>query len=260
MSFSFYIADLQERMSIKEFFTPSLFKPLLVGIFLMVFQQFSGVNAYIFYLNEIFKRAGIHNSKDQNYASIGYGGAQVLATGLACLIVDRTGRRVLLMIGGIGMFICNVLMGLYYILVKTQSKDSVVNATNATLQSSIAHSVPESQINWLAPTSAIVFIILFSVGWGPLPWVLMSEIFPPRSRGPASGIVTLVNWLFVFIVTKSFHSLSTTLKLYGSFWFFGGWSLLSFFFVYFFVPETKGRTLEEVEALFSNNRDSERER
>ena len=253
-------ADHQERMSLREFLTPSILKPLLVGMLLMIFQQFSGVNAYLSYLTEIFQNAGI---KDANTPSILFAAAQSVATGVAAVLVDRTGRRILLLIGGIGMCICNILMGLYFILVQFPSSEGTATiAVNATIQSSVAHSVPLDHIKGLAPASAIIFSIFFAVGgWGPFPWLLMSEIFPPRSRGISSGIVTLVNWLSNFIVTKTFPQLITAFTIQGAFWFYAGCSLMSIIFVYIFVPETKGCTLEEIEALFRilNNKDSDKD-
>ena len=232
---------MQERMSFGEFARPALLKPLIIGIFMMVFQQFSGVNAILFYATSIFKEAGIGHA---NLVSIMFGVSQFVATGVACLLVDRSGRRILLLIGGFGMCVCNVGIGVYYDL--AQRGNSTTNGTSH----SWYHSVPNEQISWLAVSSAVIFIIVFSLGWGPLPWLLMSEIFPPRARGLASGICTLVNWMFVFVVTKNFPSMITAFSEQGTFWFFAAWCFLSFLFVYFFVPETKGRTLEEIEHYF----------
>lgn len=238
-----FISDMQEKMSFGELARPALLKPLLVGIFMMIFQQFSGVNAIVFYASKIFTEAGIH---DADLVSILFSLTQFVSTAIACLLVDRTGRRILLLIGGFGMCVCNIGLGTYYALKKPDPSNSTVTEAVG----SIYHSVPASQISWLAITSAMVFIALFSLGWGPLPWLLMSEVFPPRAKGPASSICTLINWLFVFVVTKNFPQMISTLTEQGTFWFFGGCCLLSFIFVYCFVPETKGRTLEDIEHYF----------
>eukprot|EP00794_Sanderia_malayensis_P011967 gene11967-13204_t len=238
--------DMQERMTIGEFGRPGLLKPLVIGILMMVFQQFSGVNAIVFYSANIFKNAGM---KDANLVAIMFALAQFISTAIACLLVDRSGRRVLLLIGGFGMCICNVCLGIYYDLAAPASSNTT-SVTTSGLHSSIYHSIPNEHISWLAVTSAIVFIVVFSLGWGPLPWLLMSEIFPPRARGLAGGICTLINWLFVFVVTKNFPSMIDAFTEQGTFWFFAAWCFASFIFVYFFVPETKGRTLEEIEHYF----------
>ena len=242
----------------RELISPSLYKPLLVGIFLMVFQQFSGINIYITYLSDIFKNAGV---KDANLTSIYFQIANLLATAVAVLIVDRTGRKILLIISGIGMCLCNIFMGLYYYIVQVStSTDHANHVTSSPMpQTSVFHSVPLSKIYWVTPASATVFIILFAVGWGPLPWLLMSEIFPPRPRGSASSIVTVVNWLGMFLVTETFPAMKSDFTEQGTFWFYAGCCLLGFLFTYFFVPETKGKTLEEIEALFDRNRGSTRQ-
>lgn len=211
---------------------------------MMVFQQFCGINAVLFYDAKIFSTAGF---KDAEGVSLAVGGTQVIATGVACLLVDKSGRRILLIIGGIVMFVCTLLLGIYYDIAKLP-KDA--DEKQISIFGSWSHSVALSNISWLAVLCVLVYIIVFSLGWGPLPWLLMSEIFPPRARGLASGIVTLINWSFVFVVTYSFDSMTRTFYEQGTFWFFSGFSLLSFLFVLFFVPETKGKTLEEIEQIF----------
>lgn len=237
---------MQEKMSFKEFSQPALLKPLIIGIFMMIFQQMSGVNAILFYSESIFKEAGINNA---DLISVLFSLSQFVATGFACLVVDRAGRRILLLIGGFGMCICNICLGVYYDL-KGNNSNSTSTESSSTLES-ISHSVPAEHISWLAIGGALLFIILFSLGWGPLPWLLMSEVFPPRAKGLASSICTLINWLFVFIVTKNFNSMIHAFTEEGTFWFFAGWCLLSFIFVYLKVPETKGKTLEEIGHYFS---------
>jgi len=240
--------DSQETMSLKELWRPSLLKPLVIGMFLMVFQQMSGVNAIMFYATKIFKEAGIDKPK---LVSDMFGLTQFVATAVACLIVDRSGRRILLLVGAFGMCLCQVCLGVYYDIKKSSNSTTSEKAMALQSANSLYHSVPVEHITGLAITSALLFIAFFSIGWGPLPWLLMSEIFPPRAKGLASSICTLTNWFFVFLVTKLFPQMIDALKEQGTFWLFGGFCLLSFIFVYFLVPETKGKTLEEIEHYFS---------
>ena len=238
---------MQEKMTLKELWQPALRKPLIIGILMMVFQQMSGVNALLFYAENIFIEAGINNpGLMSNLFSL----TQFVATGIACLVVDRFGRRILLLIGGVGMCLCQISIGTYYELNK--SLHSNQTNTSMTLDSlgSASHSL-HSEHSWLAIGGAYLFIAFFSLGWGPLPWLLMSEVFPPRAKGLAGSICTLINWLFVFLVTKVFPSMIAAFTEEGTFWFFAGWCLLSFIFVYFLVPETKGRSLEDIELYFS---------
>lgn len=235
--------DKQEKASFRDFMTPGLYRPLIIGSMLMMFQQFCGINAVLFFDAKIFKSAGIDGA---DKVSLLVGGAQVLSTVVSCLIVDKLGRRLLLMVGSISMFLCTLLLGIYYDIAKIDNDENTIS-----IFGKISHTVPLHQISWLAALCVIVYIIVFSIGWGPLPWLLMSEIFPPRARGFASGIVTFVNWLLVFVVTKFFHNMIVSFHEQGTFWFFSAFSLASFFFVFFCVPETKGKSLEDIEQLFA---------
>ena len=208
----------------------------------MIFQQFCGINVILFYCAKIFDTAGFENGEA---VALGVAGSQVIATVVACLIVDKSGRRILLIIGGIVMSISNLLLGVFFDIAKLPNDEKQIS-----IFGKYAHSIPLSEISWLAIVCVITFIVFFSLGWGPLPWLLMSEIFPPRVRGVASGFVTLVNWVFVFIVTNSFHGMLGTLHEQGTFWFFAGFCFVSFLYTLFFVPETKGKTLEEIEKIF----------
>ena len=121
------------------------------------------------------------------------------------------------------------------------------------LMGSVSHSVPAKNISWLSILSIVLFYLFFALAWGPVPWLVMSEIFPLRARGPASSFATLTNWTMAFIVTKTFKSIVATLTNQGVYWFYAGFYLLAFLFVCIFMPETKGKTLEEIEALFDKN-------
>ncbi|XP_047145277.1 solute carrier family 2, facilitated glucose transporter member 8 [Hydra vulgaris] len=232
----------QENSSLKDIRRMGLFRLLLVGGFLMFFQQFCGINAVLFFNAKIFSSAGFNDSK---VVSLSVGATLVLATAVSCLIVDKSGRKVLLMVGSIVMFLCNFFLAIYYDIAKIPL--NVGQKTISIFGRNISHSVPLNQISWLGVLCVIVYIAIFSLGWGPLPWLLMSEIFPPRIRGFASAVVTFINWSLVFLVTKSFQYMIKSFYEQGTFFFYSLFCLLSFFFVFFFVPETKGKTLEEIQ-------------
>lgn len=103
---------------------------------------------------------------------------------------------------------------------------------------------------WLAVGSMCLFIAGFAVGWGPIPWLLMSEIFPLHVKGVATGMCVLTNWLMAFLVTKEFSSLMDVLRPYGAFWLASAFCIFSVLFTLFCVPETKGKTLEQITAHF----------
>ena len=96
-----------------------------------------------------------------------------------------------------------------------------------------------------------MFVAFFSLGWGPLPWLITAEVLPVRAKSLGGGIATASNWLFAFITTKEFEDLESVLDEFGAFWLFAGISLVGVLFVFFLVPETRGRSLEEIEAEFA---------
>lgn len=203
----------------------------------------------IFNAASIFAVAGF---KDAKLVSISVGLIQFFGTALACLLVDRAGRRILLLIMAIGMCVTLAGLGLYFEIYIPPKNDS--SASDAvSLVGSISHSVEASKISWLSILCIVLFNLFFALAWGPVPWLVMSEIFPLRARGPASSIATLSNWLLAFIVTKTFDSMQEGLTVQGTYWFYSGCCLVGFVFVYLVMPETKGKTLEEIEAMFDKD-------
>ena len=113
------------------------------------------------------------------------------------------------------------------------------------------------ELSWLSLTSVLVYIAAFSIGWGPVPWIMMSELLPSKTRGASSGICNLINWNVSFLVTKEFSDLETAITDYGAFWLFAGINFAGFIYVLFLVPETKGKTLEEIEVYFEGGQATE---
>ncbi|CAH1713036.1 unnamed protein product [Aphis gossypii] len=218
----------RERVPIMEAFqtTPAK-RGLFLGLGVMVFQQFSGCNAVIFYATTIFNATG--SSISSNTSTIIIGIMAVVSTYVSTLVVDKLGRKILLLYSVIAMGICTFLIGGFF-----YAKESNFNI---------------SYIGFIPLMSLCIFIILFSIGFGPIPWMLMGEIFPAQIKGIASSIVCMSNWLFVFLVTKFFTLLVSAIYLYNTFWLFTLFSVLGTFFVVFIVPETKGKTMEEIQEL-----------
>uniref|UniRef100_A0A670YDJ5 Solute carrier family 2, facilitated glucose transporter member 8 n=1 Tax=Pseudonaja textilis TaxID=8673 RepID=A0A670YDJ5_PSETE len=236
----------EQEMSIAEFKNPSIYKPFLIGVAMMFFQQASGINALMFYAETIFEDA---NFKDSSAATVIVGSIQVIFTATAALIIDKTGRKILLVISGMIMAASATVFGVYFrITVPSPSNSSHLQVLNTP-------PVEEGHpLAWLAVLSMSFFIMGFALGWGPIPWLVMSEIFPLRARGIASGACVLTNWLMAFLVTKEFHDLTVLLTPYGTFWLFSSTCLLNVIFTIVCVPETKGKSLEEIEAHFRRPR------
>ncbi|XP_013398228.1 solute carrier family 2, facilitated glucose transporter member 8 [Lingula anatina] len=218
-----------QKLSFEELWTnASIYRPLKVGIGLMVFQQMSGINVFMFFSVSIFENAGFKEMSE--YASVVIGGVQVVFTVLACIIIDRAGRRPLLIFAGAGMSISCLTFGWYF--------------------HAVAGGTPAASLSWLALGSLIVYIIAFSLGWGPVPMLVVSEIFPTKAKGTATGIAVFVNWFFGFVCTKYFANLQDMLGDAGSFWFFGVFCVAGFLFSWKYVPETRGKSLEDIELYF----------
>ncbi|XP_040387425.1 solute carrier family 2, facilitated glucose transporter member 8 isoform X4 [Cygnus olor] len=234
----------EEGLNLSEFKNPSIYRPLLIGVALMFLQQVTGINAVMFYAEIIFEDANFKNSR---MASVVVGAVQVCFTAVAALIIDKTGRKVLLYISGIIMAVSTALFGLYFKMVLQHGN----NSSNADLCFTLNTVSPgtENSLSWLAVVSLGLFVAGFALGWGPVPWLVMSEIFPLKARGISSGVCVLTNWVMAFLVTKEFHDL-IALMSYGTFWLFSAFCCLSVTFTAFYVPETKGQTLEQIEAHF----------
>ncbi|KFO11032.1 Solute carrier family 2, facilitated glucose transporter member 8, partial [Balearica regulorum gibbericeps] len=236
----------EEGLNLYEFKNPSIYRPLLIAVTLMFFQQVTGINAVMFYAETIFEDANFKVIGVM--ASVVVGSIQVCFTAVAALIIDKTGRKVLFYISGIIMALSTALFGLYFKMVLPHQNNSSNPDVWFTLNS--ASLGTESGISWLAVVSLGLFVAGFALGWGPVPWLVVSEIFPLKARGISSGACVLTNWVMAFLVTKEFNDFIGFLTSYGTFWLFSAFCCLSVIFTAFYVPETKGQTLEQIEAYF----------
>ncbi|XP_034108149.1 facilitated trehalose transporter Tret1 isoform X3 [Drosophila nasuta] len=212
---------------------PVTIKAMSISLGLMFFQQVSGINAVIFYSAGIFTAAktGINESM----STILIGVMQVVATFVSTLVVDKLGRRILLLASGIVMALSTTAIGVYFFL-KDQDEAQVEN------------------LGWLPVTSLCVFIIMFSIGFGPVPWLMMGELFATDIKGFAGSIAGTTNWVLAFIITKTFKNLTDGLGTGGTFWLFAGLTVVGIVFVFFIVPETKGKSLNEIQQELAGNR------
>ena len=234
--------DLSVWELVKEFRHRSVFQPFILVLFLMVFQQFSGINAAIFYAASIFSDAGVPNASLISVFSVG--GVQIIATLVAVLLIDKLGRKILLIISSVGMCLSSTLLGIEFLI----SKSICSNSTDHPV-----HHLPaicNHSVGWLAILGAILFIVFFSLAWGPIPWLMMSELMPLRVRSLAASFATLFNWSLASLVTFEFHTYAERLSPKFAWWSFAVVMLISVFFIILFLPETKGHSLEEIEEYF----------
>ena len=230
-------------MSIKEFAKPSLLRPFAISLALHFFQQSTGINAVMFYCATIFQKAGFQNKSTMVPILIGI--IQVVAAALSVIMISHAGRRFLLIVGGVGMSISLFSLGSYFYI-----------SENSLSQNSI---VTYYDFSWMAVTSVAVYIVAFGMTWGPCAWLIMSEIFPVKARGIASGNATLFNWTCAFTITKTFPFFINTLTAAGTFWLYGSQAIMSIIFVYVCLPETEGKSLEKIQMYFEGKGKKEKD-
>lgn len=223
------------RAGIGDLFKRQNLAPFIISLWLMLGQQFSGMNAIMFYCISIFESSG--SNLDSNLENIIVGLVQIIATIAAALAMDKAGRRILLNFSSFVMVISMAALGAYFYIASQANEEELVK-----------------KIGFLPVSSMSLFVFAFSVGFGPIPWLMMSELFSPEVKSIASSISTTFNWTLAFIVTKFFTNIKEEFQEYGAFWIFGGFTILTFIFCVLFVPETKGKSLEEIQQLFRSEK------
>ncbi|XP_022997492.1 sugar transporter ERD6-like 6 isoform X1 [Cucurbita maxima] len=204
--------------------------PLSIGIGLLILQQLSGINGVLFYSSTIFASAGITSS---NAATVGLGAIQVVATAFTTWVIDRAGRRLLLIISSGGMTLSLLIVAVAFFVKDAVSEDSSLY--------SIAGIV--------SVVGVVAMVVAFSLGVGAIPWIIMSEILPVNIKGLAGSIATLANWFSAWGVTMS-ANLLLGWSSGGTFTIYMVVTGFMVLFVTLWVPETKGRTLEEIQFSF----------
>jgi SP family facilitated glucose transporter-like MFS transporter 8 len=218
----------QTESSIIGLFQLQYLKSLTVGLGLMILQQFGGINGIVFYANSIFISAGFSES----IGTIAMVAVKIPMTTLGVFLMDRSGRRPLLLLSAVGTCIGCFLAALSFFLQDIHKWKEI------------------SPI--LALVGVLVYVGSYSLGMGAIPWVIMSEIFPINVKGSAGSLVTLVNWLCSWIISYAFNFLMTWSST-GTFIGFAVTCGFTVLFVAKLVPETKGRTLEEIQASLNSN-------
>jgi SP family arabinose:H+ symporter-like MFS transporter len=212
----------EESGTWSELFQPGVRRALAIAVFLAVFQQITGINTVLFYGSLIFKeQVGNHSESSAIFANVLIGVVNFLATIISLWLIDKLGRKPLLIFSAAGMAVCEVALGLAFLIQPP-------------------------------PGYLILGIMLccgaaFAVGLGPGVWVMLSEIFPTRIRGRAMGLATVTLWIACVVLTATFLSLTSAITISGAFWVYAVNCVITVLVVWRFAPETKGKTLEEIE-------------
>lgn len=240
-----HLAEMEEDLRVEreegeatwgEVFSPRVRRPLIIGVGLAIIQQVTGINAIIYYANDIFARAGFATAQDQAEATLyAIGLVNVLATFIAIAYVDRFGRRPLLLAGLVGMTVS--LAG--------------VGASFAFFSSDTSAATGVSVTGIFTLVALVVFIASFAFSLGPIVWTIISEIYPNRVRGRAVSLATAVNWGAAFLVTQFFLTIVDAIGEATTFFAMAGLCVISYVWIHRNVPETRGRTLEEIQDLWN---------
>ncbi|PNZ58241.1 MFS transporter [Staphylococcus casei] len=222
------IADMKEINRISEstwkvLKSPWLRPTLIIGSVFALFQQIIGINAIIYYAPSIFSKAGLGDATSI-LGTVGIGTVNVLVTIIAIMIIDKIDRKRLLVIGNIGMVASLLIMAILIWAIGIQSS------------------------SWIIIICLTLFIIFFGFTWGPVLWVMLPELFPMRARGAATGIAALVLSIGSLLVAQFFPILTDVLPVEQVFLIFAVIGIGALVFVVKYLPETRGRSLEEIEA------------
>jgi MFS transporter, SP family, galactose:H+ symporter len=211
-----------QRAGYSALLEPSIRPALIVGVGLFFLQQLSGINAVIYYAPEIFNHAGFDSANTQMLATVGIGTVNVLTTIVAMFLIDRVGRRPLLVIGFLGTAFTMLVIAAGVVF-------------------------PGAVPSWIIIAMLLLYIASFAIAVGPLPHLLMSEIFPLRVRGPGMSMASLSNWGFNFLVVFAFPLMLAGPGLAFTFTVFAVICLGGIAFTLSRVPETTGHSLEAIE-------------
>lgn len=213
------LGTIKEKVSYKMLFEGKIPKILMLGVFIAVFQQWCGINVIFNYAQEIFSAAG-YGVSDILFNIVITGLTNLIFTYVGMYLVDRIGRRALMLFGSIGLACIYAILGVCYYFTVTGP--------------------------------AVLFLVIaaiacYAMTLAPVTWVVLSEIFPVKIRAMAMGVATFSLWTACFILTYTFPLLNNSLGAYGTFWLYGVVCFVGYLFLRVYLPETKGKSLEEIE-------------
>lgn len=203
------------------------FMPAILAFMLNILQQFSGINAVMFYSASIFKESKV--PIEPLYCSLIIAVVQVLVTSFCGFLISRLGRKTLLYMSGALHTVSLGALGVYYY---------------------VTQSMTETSAGFVPVVCLVLFVVGFSIGWGPIPWLMIPEFTPLMSRSATAAGATAVNWLCAFLISKFFTQLTEAIYKHGAFFLFSFICLLSMIFTYFALPETKDKKDAEIALFF----------
>lgn len=221
-----------------DLFDRKMIRRTIVGVGVCFFQQFSGINAFIYYAPTLFESIGQTPEKALILSGI-FNILQLVAVAICFVVIDKVGRRPLAIVGGFGSCACYV----------------VIAALSGVYEADWS---ANTAAGWACVAMAFCFIMVYGVSFSPLGWALPAEVYPNSQRAKGVALATCVNWLANFTVGIATPPMIQDIK-FGTYIFFASFCLLAGLWAVFFVPETKGKTLEEIDLLFGDGSGDDRE-
>jgi MFS family permease len=220
---STFTAHDNTQSMLNIFFKSKVRYVLILGIVLNMFQQITGINTIIYYAPSIFEFAGFTSNSFAKMAAVALGSVNVIATLVSVGLIEKIGRRKLLIASAIGMGLSMQIVALFFFFI-----------------------LPD--VAYASFYSILAFVAFFAIGLGPVTVVLVSELYPLSIRGRAMSVVTAANWFFNYLLSLVFLDLVSLLEIKGVFQMYAIIALLALIFIYRYLPETKGKSLEEIES------------
>ena len=238
----------QEGLNIWNILSNKMYlKPLCISLMLMLLQQFSGIKVISSYIVQIFQNAG--SKFDANICSIVVGVIQVTGTSISVLVVDKFGRRRLLILSEMFISFAFCMLGTFFFIQESHHSPC---ASPDNCQDMFVTAETVDNLAWLPLASIVTFAVAYSMGMGPLPWVLNAELFAKEAKAPSSSFCASFNWVCSFLVVKFSPSLETVIGASGSYLTFAALAAAGTFIIVMVVPETKGKTEEEIQRGFKD--------
>ncbi|KAG0201625.1 myo-inositol transporter [Mortierella sp. GBA30] len=276
--------ELSHKTRYRDLLRKDLRRPLIIACFMQLWQQLSGFNTAMYYSATILKMAGFPNAKSATLFSLLIAGTNMVMTMVAIKIIDRVGRRKILLVTIIGMIAGLIVLGVAFIKIVgfTVKQDQCVQygdncaacltddrcyfadlsntcqdmGWDGTGKRPIYTGVCPNRTqgikagSWIALASLVFYVAAYGLGLGNAPWLIQSELFPLDIRGKATGMATACNFAGNLVISLTFLTLTQRITATGTFWLYAGILVIAWLFVYYLVPETAGLNLEAIQELF----------